>query len=127
MTAKKKVVYFTDKELACKHSGENGMDADFVKLLIKIRKECDFGFPISSAYRSPQHPIEQRKEVAGAHSTGKAVDILVSGEKALELIRVAQKHGIERIGIKQKGRTRFIHLDGCTQEDGFPAPAIWSY
>jgi len=40
---------------------------------------------------------------------------------------VAQKHGIERIGIKQKGRTRFIHIDACTQEDGFPTPAIWSY
>ena len=123
----KKVTYFTDKELACKVSGENKMDKDFMKVLNAIRKECGFGFPISSAYRSAQHPIEQRKEKLGAHTTGKAVDILVSGENALKLIEVAQKHGIQRIGVKQKGRTRFIHLDGCTEEDGFPCPAIWSY
>tara|TARA_R110000822_G_scaffold13977_7_gene49289 strand:- start:2144 stop:2386 length:243 start_codon:yes stop_codon:yes gene_type:complete len=60
-------------------------------------------------------------------TTGKAVDILASGEKALEIVRVAQKHGIQRIGIQQKGSGRFIHLDGCTEDDGFPCPAMWSY
>ena len=53
--------------------------------------------------------------------------MLANGENALEIIRVAQKHGIQRIGIQQKGGGRFIHLDACTDEDGFPNPAIWSY
>jgi uncharacterized protein YcbK (DUF882 family) len=119
--------YFKPKELACKYTGEHGFDLEFLAKLNAIREECGFSFALSSAYRSPQHPIEARKEVPGAHSTGKAVDILASGEKALEIVRVAQKHGIQRIGIQQKGGGRFIHLDACTEEDGFPCPAIWSY
>lgn len=123
----KKKEYFSDKELACQHCGESNFDADFLKVLSAIRKECDFGFPISSGYRCPAHPIESRKTATGAHSTGKAVDIAVSGQKALEVIRVAQAHGIQRIGVQQSGSGRFIHLDACTEEDGFPTPAIWSY
>ncbi len=119
--------YFKPKELACRHTGDQGFDPDFLKTLNAIREECGFSFALSSAYRSPEHPIEARKEVKGAHTHGKAVDILASGENALEIIRVAQKHGIQRIGIQQKGGGRFIHLDACTEEDGFPCPAIWSY
>jgi len=119
--------YFKPKELACRHTGEEGFDPDFLKTLNAIREECGFSFALSSAYRSPEQPIEARKEVKGAHTHGKAVDILASGENALEIIRVAQKHGIQRIGIQQKGSGRFIHLDGCTEDDGFPCPAIWSY
>ena len=61
--AKKEVVenkYFSHKELRCKHTGENKFDPVFLDLLTKIRIECDFPFAISSAYRSPQHPIEVR-------------------------------------------------------------------
>ena len=119
--------YFKPKELACRHTADQGFDPDFLKTLNAIREECGFSFALSSAYRSPEHPIEARKEVKGAHTHGKAVDILASGENALEIIRVAQKHGIQRIGIQQKGSGRFIHLDACTEEDGFPCPAIWSY
>ena len=119
--------YFKPKELACRHTGKESFDEDFLKTLNAIREECGFSFALSSAYRSPEHPIEARKEVLGAHCTGKAVDILASGEKALEIVRVAQKHGIQRIGIQQKGSGRFIHLDGCTEDDGFPCPAMWSY
>jgi uncharacterized protein YcbK (DUF882 family) len=120
--------YFKKKELSCK-CGCNAIEFDltFLAKLNDIREECGFSFPISSAYRCPNHPIEARKEVKGAHTHGKAVDILASGENALEIIRVAQKHGIQRIGIQQKGSGRFIHLDACTEDDGFPCPAIWSY
>ena len=118
--------YFKPKELACRHTGDQGFDPDFLKTLNAIREECGFSFPLSSAYRCPLHPIEARKKRLGAHTTGKAVDVLCSGLNALELIRVAQKHGIERIGVQQKGGGRFIHIDACTEEEGFP-PAIWSY
>ena len=124
--------YFSHKELKCKHTGENKFDPDFLDLLTKIRIECDFPFAISSAYRSPQHPIEMRKSRVGAHTTGKAVDILCRGEDALKVISVAMKNGIQRIGVQQKGTGRFIHLDACTQSDfpdreNFPEIAIWSY
>lgn len=124
--------YFSAKELSCQHTGEHGFDAEFLELLTQIRIECGFPFPITSAYRSPKHPIEQRKERLGAHTTGKAVDILCSREKALEVVSVALANGISRIGVQQKGQNRFIHLDICTKDDfpdypDFPEDAIWSY
>jgi zinc D-Ala-D-Ala carboxypeptidase len=114
--------YFSHKELKCKHTGENKFDPEFLEVLTKIRKECDFPFAISSAYRSPEHPIEQRKNHVGAHTTGKAV----------EVISLALANGITRIGVQQKGSGRFIHLDMCTQEDfpdipNYPEETIWSY
>jgi hypothetical protein len=120
--------FFSAKELTCK-CGCNTIEFDltFLATLNAIREECGFPFALSSAYRCPKHPIEARKTKPGAHSSGKAVDIACSGERALEVIRVAQKHGISRIGIQQKGSGRFIHLDGCTEADGLPSPAIWSY
>ena len=125
---KKEEGYFKAKELTCK-CGCNKVEFDlgFLATLNAIREECGFSFALSSAYRCPEHPVEARKEVKGAHTHAKAVDILASGENALEIIRVAQKHGIQRIGIQQKVSGRFIHLDACTEEDGFPCPAIWSY
>ena len=124
--------YFSHKELKCKHTGENKFDTEFLELLTKIRIECDFPFAISSAYRSPQHPIEMRKSRAGAHTSGKAVDILCRGENAVKLVSVAIAFGITRIGIQQKGSGRFIHIDACTQDDfpeieNYPEETIWSY
>ena len=127
-TKKKQEGYFTAKSLTCK-CGCNTIEFDlgFLATINAIREECGFPLVVSSAYRCPLHPIEARKESLGAHGYGKAVDVLCSGEKALEVIRVAQAHGIKRIGIKQKGGGRFIHLDACTEEEGFTSPALWSY
>jgi len=118
--------YFKDSELACKHTGENGMDVAFMKVIEDIREECGFPFIVSSAYRHPTHPIEAAKSKPGAHASGKALDILVSMEQAHKLVEVAYKHGIIRIGISQKGPvdSRFIHLD---MDESRPRPRIWSY
>jgi zinc D-Ala-D-Ala carboxypeptidase len=80
---------------------------------------------VSSGYRCSNHPIEQAKDNPGAHAKGKAVDIRVAGEDAIDLIVVAGLNGIRRIGVKQKGdwSSRFIHLD---KDDDLPN-AIWSY
>lgn len=117
--------YFTEKELSCQHCGEYKFDKEFLNLLNNIREECDFPFVISSGYRCVEHPIESSKGRVGAHTTGCAVDIAVSGDKALKVLEVAMKHGVKRIGINQKGKGRFIHLD--IAEDAYPSPAIWSY
>ena len=116
--------YFTPDELKCQHCGAHGIDTEFVDLLDSIRAEAGFAFPITSGYRCPDHPIEARKAVPGAHATGKAVDIGVSGDRALRVIELALSAGIERIGVNQKGSGRFIHLDVCTDKT---TPAIWSY
>lgn len=116
--------YFTEEELACQHCGVRNMDAHFMELMDDIRERAGFPFVVTSGYRCEDHPIEARKSAPGAHTTGKAIDIAVSGEKALRLIELAQQAGIKRIGVNQKGSGRFIHLDVC---DDRPSPAIWSY
>ena len=116
--------YFTEEELACQHCGVRNMDAHFMELMDDIRERAGFPFVVTSGYRCEDHPIEAKKSAPGAHTTGKAIDIAVSGEKALRLIELAQQAGIKRIGVNQKGGGRFIHLDVC---DDRPSPAIWSY
>jgi|TARA_B100000780_G_scaffold10605_1_gene7358 zinc D-Ala-D-Ala carboxypeptidase len=119
--------YFTPKELQCQHSGEDGIEASFLEKLNAIRQECDFPFTVTSGYRSPEHPIEAKKEKPGAHSSGRAVDIGVRGLQALRLVEVAIKHGMTGIGVQQKGGGRFIHLDDIEADDRFSRPTIWSY
>lgn len=121
--------YFSADELKCK-CGCDGVNFDlgFLSTINAIRHEAGFSFVVTSAYRCPNHPIEARKPNGpGAHSTGQAIDISCDGERALEVIRLAQKHGIKRIGVQQKGSGRFIHLDSCTSAQGFSSPWIWSY
>lgn len=118
--------YFTDQELACSCCGKNEFDSDFLRLLNHLRAECDFPFVVTSGYRCPLHPVEAKKKKRGAHTTGKAVDIAVYGERAQKLLHAALSVGIERIGVSQKGdiKSRFIHLDVCHD---FPSPAFWTY
>lgn len=121
--------YFSDKELACrcgKCDSSNKMDMVFMSKLNMLR--LWYGKPIilSSAYRCPEY----NKQVSttglnGPHTTGKAVDILVSGEDAYKIVELAFDFGFTGIGIKQLGdnNKRFIHLDTVP----YPRPRIWSY
>lgn len=117
--------YFSEEELACKHCGEYFFDEAFLNRLNEIRVTFNRPMVVTSAYRCKDHPIEAAKEKPGAHNKGKAVDIKVSGEDAIDLVVAAGLNGIRRIGVKQKGEwnDRFIHLD-C--DDDLPN-AMWSY
>ena len=117
---------FTADEFACKHTGKNEMQHEFMVRLQALRAEYGKSMRITSGYRHPSHPVERVKTNSGAHSTGRACDVAVSGAEAYRLIQLAMKHGFTRIGINQKGTSRFIHLDDM---DGgkFPAPTVWSY
>ena len=89
-----------------------------------MRESAGFSFPVNSAYRCENHPIEAAKSKPGAHSTGLAIDIGVSRGQAFKVIELALSAGIKRIGVNQKGEGRFIHLDIC---DSKLSPTIWSY
>jgi len=120
--------YFSFDEMKCKCGCDQApMDQDFMDLLDNIRES--FGKPliISSGYRCHNHPIEAKKSKAGAHATGKAADLSVAGVDAQRVLLAAMLLDVNRLGVQQKGTGRFIHLDTCTEEDGFPTPAIWSY
>ena len=126
--SKEKIMYkyFSEDELKCRHTGQCDMDWAFMQTIERIRERCGFPFKVSSAYRSIEHPIEAAKDNPGAHTTGKAMDILVSGEQAMTLIKIAIEEGINRIGVAQKGdrASRFIHLD---MDNSRATPRVWSY
>lgn len=120
--------YFTEDELKCTHCGKSGMDKDFMIRIEALREQLGFPFPVNSAYRCPEHPIEARKSSPGAHSTGQAIDIGVQGEKAHMLLDAALQAGFTGIGVSQKGSLgRFIHLDDLEGSSERPRPTVWSY
>lgn len=118
--------YFTADELSCSHCGESHMDEFFMEQIVALREELGFGFIVTSSYRCPEHPVEARKESPGAHTSGKAMDIKVSGKRAYLLLEAALRKGFIGVGISQKGdhAKRFIHLDMWTEGS---RPRVWSY
>jgi len=120
--------HFKEHELRCHCGcGRNEMKEAFLKKLEDLR--VWFGKPIvlSSAFRCPEH----NKKVSttgktGPHTTGQAVDILVHGSDAYDLLRAVFMFGFTGIGVNQKGSQRFIHLDSLA-EPFYPRPRVWSY
>jgi zinc D-Ala-D-Ala carboxypeptidase len=119
--------YFTKDEMKCSHTGIEMMDPDFMQQLTLLREAWGKPMVITSAYRHPTHPIEARKDKPGAHTTGRAVDIAVQGEDALNLLELILIHDFTGVGIQQKGSGRFIHIDNLQHQEGWPRPTIWSY
>lgn len=119
--------YFTEEELECKHCQAKGIDPMFMKKVDALREKMGFSFPVTSAYRCKDHPIEARKAFPGAHASGRAIDIGVSHERAYRLVQGAVEAGFSGIGVSQKGDVRFIHLDDLEDSEGRPRPHIWSY
>jgi len=120
-------------ELVCKESGINRMHTATMDRLQRVRSDYGRSIAISSGFRDYTHSIEAAKIVksgnAGAHSTGRAVDIAVRGGDAVRLLQLALAEGFTGIGIQQTGEGRFLHLDDIQPEDEFhvPRPWIWSY
>lgn len=119
--------HFKAAELACHHCGRNGMDRDFLVLLEHIRLAHRRPMRLSSAYRCHAHDATFGGH--GRHSTGRAVDVLVYGPAAHDLLRIALDFGITCVGVSQRGEhsKRFLHLDNLTAAEGFPSPWVWGY
>jgi len=118
--------HFTDAELGCKCGCGGLPPQDFQDLLEALRIFHDAPLRISSGYRCPDHNAKVSKTGrAGPHTKG-AVDVLVSGERAYELLQDAISLGWTGIGLSQKGphESRFLHLDRLVDS---PRPTVWSY
>lgn len=124
--------YFTNKELACKCGvcgrGEADMSPSFMAKLEAIREECGFPLPVTSGFRCQAHNAKvSGTGLHGPHTTGHAVDIRIDRAQAHKFLGTALRYGMTGVGVSQKGRARFIHVDDLTESDGFPRPTIWSY
>jgi len=111
--------YFTLDEFACKPTGENKIEPEFIHRLDELREACAFPFTITSGYRDVTHPAEARKSKGGVHTTGIAADIAVSnGVERATIIRNAIELGFNGIGVA-KG---FIHVDTRSLPQ-----VVWTY
>jgi zinc D-Ala-D-Ala carboxypeptidase len=118
---------FTENEFRCRHCGVVAMQSDFMTKLQQLRTVYGRPMTITSGYRCPQHPAEINKTTTGAHTTGRAADIAVSGADAHDIIRLATHLGFAGIGVQQKGTGRFIHIDTVGDTPQQPRPTVWSY
>ena len=123
---------FSPNEFRCKHCvtaqwGANDLiiSEQLMDVMQSLRDEYDRPMTITSGYRCPLHPVEERKETPGVHSTGMACDVGVSGKDAYDLLKlVCADDRVKGIGVNQKGSKRFIHID--VKEES-PRPNVWSY
>lgn len=114
---------FSAIELQCSCCGKSNPNPEFKELMDKVQILRDrVGFPlkVTSAYRCANHPIEAEKDKPGSHNLA-AIDLAVSKAEAYKVLYNAMELGFTGIGVQQKGKGRFIHLDLRGQE------TIWSY
>lgn len=117
--------YFRHDEpnMRCNGTGELIVDPLFFDKVFKLREWCGFPFNLASMYRAPVYNDQVSSTgLDGPHTKG-AIDIKVSGAKALTLLGHATTMEFKGIGISQKGShsSRFIHLDNREHD------ALWSY
>lgn len=104
---------------------------EFMDRLQSLRSSLGFPFIITSGFRTPAYNMVvcAMGTDDGPHTTGRAVDIAIYGERFLELTTDAFYRGFTGFGIKQHGPygDRFIHLDDLSDAPGRPRPWPWSY
>jgi uncharacterized protein YcbK (DUF882 family) len=122
--------FFTRAELECSHCGQCMMNEQSLVRLDALRAAHGDPLLISSAYRCPDHnEAVSSTGRDGPHTTGQAVDLLISGAAAFDIVARARLYGFRGIGVSQKGphESRFVHLDDLDDAPGRPRPWLWSY
>lgn len=121
---------FTEDEMRCSHCGELKINEPFMDRLQALRKDFAHAMIITSGYRCPEYNAEISKTgLTGPHTTSRAIDVSVWGERCFLLLGAAIRHGFTGIGEKQHGpyKKRFMHLDDLYQTDKRPRPWVWTY
>jgi len=123
--------YFPISDLVCRCGcGRWEMDHDFMPKIVGLRRTLGFPFIVSSAYRCPEYNARvSHSGMDGPHTTGRAMDIKLHGDRVHALLRLAGDMGMTGIGLSQKGdwAARFVHLDDLSYDVGRPRPWVWTY
>lgn len=122
--------HFSMEELTCHCGcGQMRMQNDFMQIVVRIREKTDITMNVTSGYRCPNHnaKVSHTKSRTGPHTTGRTIDVQVSGKDAFILMAEAVRQGIVGIGVSQSGShgDRFLHLDDVYNPT--LRPWLWSY
>lgn len=111
--------YFKPEEFACTHTGRMETDYGFIRKLDQLRHKCGFPLVVTSGFRDETHPAEAKKEKAGTHTQGIAVDFAAntSAERYV-ILQQAFLMGFGGIGVGKN----FVHIDDRTT-----TPVVWVY
>jgi len=119
--------YFSAEELDCNCGECDGeMNEEFLTQLDILRAIYGRPMHLSSAYRCKEYNYVVGGANNSPHLKGLAVDVVVSGVNAYDLVSSALDIGFSGVGVRQEGNWsgRFIHLD---MDEGDHRPRIWSY
>lgn len=125
MIYKMESTYFTHEELKCKCGCNTAdMDSVFMEKLDMLRDRYSKPIVLNSAYRCMEHNDRVGGVADSPHTKGNAVDIKCNGKEAHRLLRVIFLMRFSGVGISQKGKNRFIHIDDKLES---PRPNCWTY
>jgi len=95
------------------------MEKEFLMKLDSLRGLSNFPFVITSGYRCPSHPVEQKKTYPGTHSQGIAADIkITNAAQRYTVVTMALTLGFTGIGVASD----FVHVDTRGT-----IPVMWVY
>ena len=98
----------------------NKMDPVLMVMLHRARKMAGVAFPISSAFRDPDHNAAAGGADNSAHTQGKAVDIRCHDSRT----RFLMKKALYGAGFRRIGQyDRHIHVD---VDDSLPQDVEWT-
>ena len=91
--------------------------------MLQVLRDQTGPMPVTSGFLCDAHNSEVSTVKNGPHTLAKAADILISGERAMQLFEKARQIGFSGIGLNQKGlhHNWFVHLDTIDRR------ALWSY
>ena len=100
--------YFTDKELACRCCGVNGITPAFLEKLDELREKYGKPIILNSAFRCPKHNQAIGGSPNSQHVLGLAVDIsCTNSQERAQLLDASYIVGFRGRGIAKT----FVHLD----------------
>jgi uncharacterized protein YcbK (DUF882 family) len=116
--------YFKPGEFRFPHK----MDAEFLRLLFRIRKRAGVPFRIVSDYRSPTRNESAAGAKVSAHMEVpcRAVDLHVTNNlERIAIVRAAILEGVQRIGVypAKPDNSGSVHIDASEKN---PSPRMWT-
>lgn len=113
------MIYFKEKEFACKCCGELVISDELTSKLDKAREIAGVPFKINSGYRCAKHNAAVGGVKDSAHARGYAADVAVNGSSnRFKILTALLEVGFTRVGVYNT----FIHVDVDPDK---PTEVIW--